>query len=386
MLKTPANYTLAAWIIIALSALLLSYSTWCGLGLTYDSYDYLAAAESFKEDFSLLNKKGSQYTFHAPLFPVFLSLFEGYSRPLFCIVNIVICLTTLILLFRISSTYFKNKLLFLIGFTSIGLNVGFQMIHNFLWTDPLFLLLFVFHNYFLLRFLERYKKTDFWLLICFAFLMALTRNAGFFIILPTSGILLLYAKGSKFKSSLIYTLFSSIGFVLWNISVASSKSGKEMFEGNEFLSGTDLNFINYADIISQWFLPGFIPSAFRIFFLMALLTLFFFLINKEKLSLHAKTFLIQFVVYLILMIIAIKVNKDEIERLLSVIAPWLFMALFMILDLKWENIKQSSRRWILVLLVLWLSYTGFRGVYNSIGWHEGRCAAKKLSTSVNEFH
>ncbi len=377
MLKTSGYHNYGIWIIIAFSVGLSIYSSWCGLGLTYDSFDYLAASESFKENLKLTNRNGSPYIFHAPLFPVLLSFFGAYPNNFFPLFNTVICIVTLLQLFKLLKGYFRNKFLFLIGYASISLSVGFQMIHNFLWTEPIFLLLFVFHNHFLLRFLKSEKRVNYWLLICMAFLMGLTKNTGFFIILSTSGILLFYSKTSIFKSSVIYILSGSIGFVLWNVFVLIFYNGEQMFQNNEFLIGVDVNFINYTDTISRWFLPGFIPYLYRMLFLITVIVIYFLMLKKEKVPIQIKIFLIQFLAYLLIMIVVIRVDKDEIERLLSIVGPWLFIALIMTLELRWKNIGFALRRWILVLLTVWVCYIGFRSINNSIGWHNGNCTIKK---------
>jgi uncharacterized membrane protein len=79
------------------------------------------------------------------------------------------------------------------------------------------------------------------------------------------------------------------------------------------------------------------------------------------------------------MIVAIKVDKDEIERLLAIVLPWLILAIFITIDINWKNISTTFKRLIMALLILWVSYTGFRGVYNSINWHKMNCSTEKLS-------
>ena len=74
MIKSVKYFEYSIWIVIALSIGLIIYSTWCGIGLTYDSFDYLAAASSFQKDGILRNHNGGPYFFHAPLFPVLVSI------------------------------------------------------------------------------------------------------------------------------------------------------------------------------------------------------------------------------------------------------------------------------------------------------------------------
>lgn len=386
MLKSSKYYDFGLWFVIVSSIGLTVYSTWCGLGLTYDSFDYLAASESFRERGILNNHNGTPYNFHAPLFPVLLSFFGDNPDKSIVLVNTIICFFTLLLLFIGARKYFKNKLLYLFGCVSISINVGFQMIHHFLWTEPIFLLLFVAHNYMLLRFLERGKKIDFWFVVCAAFFMGITKNTGFFIIVISSGIILSFSNRAAFRNSAIYLIFGSIGFSMWNIYVFVFQNGQQMFINNEFITGFGINFINYTDILSQWFLPGFITFPFRLLFLALVGFMLILLKRKERLTLPVKVFLIQFLAYLIIMVVAIKVDKDEIERLLAIVSPWLLMAIYMIIDIKWEKIGYALKRPIILALILWISYTSFRGIYNSSRWHKRNCTTEILSEYENGSH
>ena len=378
MIKSSKYYEFGLWTIIALSVGLTIYNTWCGLAHTYDSFDYLAAATSFREGKILTNQNGTPYVFHAPFFPVLLSFLGEDPNTSLVILNTVICIFTLLLLFIFTRKYFNNHALYLLAYFTVSINVGFQMIHYFLWTESIFLLFFVIHNYLLLRLFEKERKVDFWFLVGIAFLMGITKNTGFFIILITSGIIWSFSKRAAFKKSAIYILLGSAGFVAWNIYVLVFCNGEQLFRDNEFLMGLDINFINYTDILSQWFLPRLIPTPFRLFFLASGVIILLIVQRKERLSIQAKVFQIQFFAYLIIMVVIIKVDKAEIERLLAIVSPWLIMAVFMIIDIKWKNINYTFKTWFMVLLILWVSYTGFRSVYNSINWHKYNCSTVKL--------
>ncbi len=379
MLKSSKYYDIGLWIIFGFSMGLSIYSTWCGLRLTYDSYDYLAAAKSFREGCILINRDGLLYIFHAPFFPVLLSFIGEYPMNFLLIVNKIICLLTLLLLFISTKKLFNSKILYLLCLATISVNVGFQMSYNFLWTEPLFLLLFVAHNYLLLRFLERKNKLEFMLLVCFAFFMGITKNTGFFIILITSGILMFFTEKDAFKKAVIYGVLGSIGFAAWNTYVLAYRNGLQMFRNNEFLTGFEINLFNYADILSQWFLPGFIPTPFRLFFIFFLGVILLVILKKDSLTIQVKIFMIQFLAYVLIMIVAVKVDADEIERLLSIVAPWFIIATYLIIDLKWGNISYAYRISIIIVLIMWVTYIGSRSVYNSIRWHNENCMSENLT-------
>src|SRR5688572_17596485 len=61
--------------VIVISLLIQFYVTNCGLLLTYDSREYLSAANSFNEQGVFMGTDGTPYVFWPPLFPMILSLF-----------------------------------------------------------------------------------------------------------------------------------------------------------------------------------------------------------------------------------------------------------------------------------------------------------------------
>ncbi len=366
-------YVVAIWSIICFSICLSIYSTWCGQGFTHDSFNYLSAAESFRHDGTLLNRNGSLYVFHAPLLPLLLSFFGENIEIIWSIVVKLISLLTLVIIYFSSFNTFRNKLLFVIAFASVGLNVGYQMINNFLWTESVFLLMLAIHNYLLINFIERKKTTDFYLLVCVALIMGITKNTGFFIILITSGILLFFYDRVNSRKSITYFIIGSIGFAWWNFYVVLFRGGSQMFRNNEFLVGIDTNLFNYIDIISRWFLPEFIPPTYRFGFLVLLTIFLIVLLIKSEVSFSAKIFIIQFFTFLFIMIVVVKVDSDEIERLISIVAPWFYISMFLVLDAQWKKFNFPYKIAVMIVFLLWTSYTISRGISNSIMWHQGKC-------------
>lgn len=379
MLKSFKNHWFSILVIIGISVGMTVYGTWCGLGLTYDSFDYLAASESFRESYKLTNHNGTDFVFHAPLFPVILSFFGEKGEVGLKLLNWITCLFTLTLIFLTTRKYIQNKTLYVLAFLSISVSAGFQMIHCFLWTEPFFLLFFIVHNYLLLRFLEGENKVDFWLLIISAFFLGITRNAGFFIILITTVIIWYYSNRDGLKNSFLYIFLGSIGFALWNLTIFFLKDGKDIYLIGGFLHGFSINVFNYTDIISQWFLPAFLPYYYRMAILVFCGIVFLFYANKWKHSRKAIILFYQFLAYVLIMMVVIQVDKDEIERLLAIIAPWLIIAAFIEMDINWEGIRTTLRKIIILSLLVWVSYVSLRGAYNIYRWHNRNCQTESIS-------
>jgi len=385
MLKSATYLDLTLWIIIAICLGLSIYSSWCGLGLTYDSNDYLSAASSFSSDQILLNKDGSPYSFHAPLFPIILSIMG--DDPLFKIkvLNIVFLLMTMIAMLVIIRQSISNHFLIVMSFTAIFVSVGQQMIYSFVWTEPTFVFLFMLHNIFLIRYLKGTNQYDFFGMILFAFLMGITKNTGFFIIIPTTLFLLIQLKTKRFATSLVYFFIGSSGFIAWNL-YAFFVLGLylEVYDGVGFLNGGLNNLINYLDIISQWFLPSVIPMRIRLIIELLLLGIGLKMLRLNKMNLSAKVFLAQFVCYTIVMVFFVEVDKDEIERLLSIIYPWFIIGLFILIDSGWSNLTIKVKRVFILFFVFGVVYIGIRSFNNIDMWHHRHCVKNQIYDKGND--
>lgn len=367
------HHHLFTLLFIFFGLLLLAYSLQCGVGLTYDSYDYLAAAFSFSERWQLIDNNGKPYIFHAPLFPILISILGNDPVQKVKILNHIFYLISIIFIYLGNFRLFKNPWFSSLSILTIGISVGHQMIYNYIWSEPLFLFLFVIHNYLMLRFLRNPKKNIFIGLIFIAFLMCLIRNAGFFIILA-SGYILLLNTSKAVRNFLSYMLFSSSGFLLWNSYVIFVQNGiNRVYAENPFFTGVFHNSINYLDIISLWFFPGLITSGVRVSLLLIILILLWIVLKYQLVPKSGHLYFAQFVIYLILMIVLIKVDIDEIERLLAVIYPWMVVGIFLIIDENWNDIKPKAHSVIKIGLVIWICYLGVRSVKNCVIWHDNHC-------------
>ena len=381
MLKSTGYFHIIAIAVMVFSCSMVGYSTWCGAGFTYDSQDYFAASRSWRLAKELLNDNGSLYVFHAPLFPIILSAIgENFSKVYF-ILNLTICCLSVSLLCFTTRSFFHNSILHVVFLASTILSVGFQMIHHFLWTEPLFLLLFVVHNYFLFRYVESGASKDFWLLIMMGLLMGITKNTGFFIILGTGLALLIQDKGKKYKSAATYGVLASLGFVLWNLTVVLFRQGGSMYRDSSFLQGFLANLYNYSDVISLWFLPAIIPLGLRLSILFMIGLLLFYYALKRPIGNQTVSLLLQVATYIMIMIIIIQVDYDEIERLLAVIMPWSVLVILLLLDRISSIWVGKSKTVLLVVLLLFLSYTSIRSLSNVEMWHHNRCRQENLSNN-----
>ena len=384
MIKSVKYFEYSIWIVIALSIGLTIYCTWCGIGLTYDSFDYLAAASSFQKDSILRNHNGSPYFFHAPLFPVLLSLLGENPLVKIKVINLLLFLMTLLTIQQIIDRHFTHRWLNVMCLFAIGFGVGQQMIYNFVWTEPSFLFLFALHNLFLIKYLKRHRKQELVWLILMAFLMGITRNAGFFILFSTAIVLFLYRKEKENYSIVFYLFIGSSGFVLWNLYAFFILNGFDgILNDDAFFSGYWINLINYLDIFLQWIFPSIIPIVLRLVFLLSFFIISLKLINARNFAFLTKVFFTQFLIYTFIMIFFVEVDKSEIERLLAIVYPWFIVGLLLLIDQFWHKLNRSVKRIFQICLVVWLIYVGGRSIKNSIMWHQNHCQ-ESLSTKIEK--
>jgi hypothetical protein len=371
-------YDIISVIILFSATGMLIYSTWCGPGITYDSKDYIAAAESFRSSGELLNSDGKPFIAHAPLLPVLLSIPGGDLFFFIRIFHVILFGSTMMIIMMMLRTLIKAEQFRLMAFTAIAFAVGIQMIYNFVWTEPLFLFFFAVHNWALIRFLKLKRQTDFGLLVIAAFMMGLTRNAGFFIILATGPSLLLFA--NRRSSSLLYLFLGSLGFTIWNIYTFFLQDGvNTIVEGVPFFTAIGLNFRNYLDVMTTWMMPSLVPMAFRILLAVVMIFVLSLALKSRNLAVEGKAFLVQSILYTCIMIVFISVDKSDVERLLAVTYPWLVIGFFMILAPEQLGRGKISARIIFPLLCCWCIYVGARSVKNSMMWHQNNCHPSTLT-------
>ncbi len=370
--KTTGLFQYVSWLILSISIGILIYSTWCGVGLTFDSYNYLSAGESLKKYGKLLMQDGSLYIVHAPLFPVFISLLG--TNPILGIkaANILLFVITTFIVRAIIQNSIKNDILKIFSLAGITWSVNIHMIYNFIWTEPLFLFLFSMHTWLLLRYLHGKVRINLIAVIFIAFLMGITRNAGVFIILP-SWLFLTYSREFDWKNSISYLVGSTSGFLSWNLYAFFYFGGKnKIINGVDFFSGIPRNFINYIDTISCWATPSLVPGFLRLSILIIIMVIIVLAILKSY-SVSARLFLFSGIIYILIMICFIQIDVSDVERMLSIIYPWLIVGIFTLLDGRMLQLNLNIKRVLALILCIWIGYVGARTIKNSIMWHQNQC-------------
>ena len=364
---------MAGSLIIGSASLALDfYSHSCGMLLTPDSHHYLAAASSFRTDHVFLNQHGAQYAYWPPLFPIILSLF---SNPLIAMVwvNFFIKVIIGILLFNISGKYIRHiglRLSFLLV-TLCGVHL--LMISAYLWSELIFLLLILINFYAALH--HRTSRLYFIVLLVTGFMICLQRNAGFFYVSAVSVWLLVQGDSSlisRFIISIIFFGVSISGLSIWHVYVTSLGAGYRLGD-YPFFENIGGNTFSLLTSLGKFFVFGTIGVIVSIIILVAsILYALRFQLLKGQLLL---AFLIV-VTYLPGLAFVETLPKDEMDRFLSVIIPFLCMLIYAAADQLFKHKNPGWRASVLVVLISWNTYSVIRTVNNARTWHMGSCSCK----------
>ena len=367
-----------------LLSVLQLWSTWKGMGKTYDSFHYLEAAQSLIQTKGAINSQS--YMTWALGFPFLLTLFnDSILLNLFCLLG------SYTFYFHLSEKLFQSTT------TKWWLTLAFAfatplyLIHHFVWSEApfvLFLLGCIWSFYFLNE--TYFSKRYILLFSLFGFLFMSMRNAGLYFITSINiGVFLFYIlplvykkeKKIRFLITNIYTkvlilfsVFSSVSIFFWWLRAKPTTAGKfaTMYSLAERTFSEEI--INYGDILSRWLVPSSIPLTFRLVFFCIFLVSFgiaFFIIfikySKENTSKTSQfIFFIAWIVsfYLIGMLITRTGMRVDVERYLAILYPFLCIIIGYIVE------KTPIRLTIkYTIAFLWLIYPLLRTLKNILFWN-----------------
>ncbi|HEY3402297.1 MAG TPA: hypothetical protein VGK59_02855 [Ohtaekwangia sp.] len=366
----------AGSLIIGSASLALDfYSHSCGLLLTPDSQDYLAAATSFRTDQMLLNQHGSPYVYWPPLFPMILSLF-GNPQAAMVWVNFFIKVIIGILLFRIAQKYIRHTGLQLSFMLVTLCGVHLLMISVYLWSELIFLLLVLINFYAALH--HRLSRIYFITLLTTGFMICLQRNAGFFYVSAVSVWLLVHQDSSLISRliiSVIFFIVSVSGLSIWHVYVTNLHLAYRL-DDYPFFENISGNTFSLLISLGKFFLSGTVGV------IIAILILVASILYALRLQLLKGQLLLAFLIvvtYLPGLAFVEALPNDEMDRFLSVIIPFLCILIFAAADQLFRHKNPGWRASVLVVLICWNTYSLARTVTNAEIWHIGSCSAKMES-------
>ena len=376
------RHTLILLIIFGCSFILLTYST-SQINLTYDSREYLHAADSFQSEGKLLTTSGESFTNWAPLFPLILSTFEG-DVEVYRYFNLLCYLSLCWGMIWLIRYFIQDKRLQTICATWLAFSTPILMQFNFLWSEPLFITFLVFKICFFLMFQKTEKPIYYYSLILFGVLLCLQRYAGLFIVPAFMLMLIGYEKISRttMRNGLLYGVASAFPTLIWiGLHYQQKGTGFSAFAANLFTSFFPNLFRSYyQDIFFSWFLPSQLVFQLGQFYLMAMLILLIIVWIRTKFRLTKNQFFlltISIIYYLLLLLIDYtSVNagvKDfsylsDLERYLAVLYVPVLLLLFSVTDQNVNRLSAFHKRILFALFIIWSLYPVARTIKNSIDW------------------
>ncbi len=241
--------------------LVVFYANYKGLGLTYDSQNYLHASKTYTKKGIFLNKNNTPYTQQPPIFPIILQFFPKKNASIFATFQAFCLSFTVFIWLLMAKVFLDTKIFFGIYFHLFGLSLCFAtplyLVHHFVWSEPIFLLFLSLDLYFFMLFLakkpfeNKYENKEvnqkngiYWLIfgmmIC-SFLYCLQRNTGIFFVFTKVLYFCLCGIWQQknaffYKKTNLYFIFfcgfvSVSGWVFWTF-FAIKNNAKQSFLGH----------------------------------------------------------------------------------------------------------------------------------------------------------
>ncbi|HAS42140.1 MAG TPA: hypothetical protein DCS93_16810 [Microscillaceae bacterium] len=373
------NYYL---IIVALGLQL--YSTQCLPGITYDSKQYLSAADSFAQSRQLLNEKGKPHLAHTPLYAVTLS-WLGANRLQWAKYLNTICLgITLLLFVYLGNCLLHNAITQWVFSMLLVIATPLQLIHHFVWSEPLFLTFLAVLLVLFYHFLQKPTPQVFWGMVPVAFLLCMQRNPGIFIIVGVALSFWWFSNVRWWKVAL-WGLVSISGWAVWTVYTYQTNQAEIQPAFHNVLGELLLrhNLDHHLNVLSSWLLPLTISLIIRgvILLLFVGLLIVSAMYGYVQITQFTKALFTIGVVYMICLQFTERVDYHETTRYLAVIFPLVLLAMVESIELLGRRMPLNITQLSGVLLLCWLLYPIGRTWKNVTSWHQISCKANLLEKS-----
>lgn len=360
---------MGACLIAALSIATMLYGSACGLGLTYDSRNYLAAAESLSEGL-LLDQTGNAYRVQPPLFPLILYLLKANVNAALYF-NLCCWTASLTLMWLMLRGVVTENRLRLVCFGCLAFSTPLFLAHQFLWSEPLFITLLLLMQWMASKYLLDHRRVWLVLLSVSGVLLCMQRNAGLFIIVGLALALSMMSNHWKRRAQISAAFLPALfAFAWWNY---GTFYGASPSSGVQFFDSFGHNFYHHLEAMGLWLVAPVVPEVVLVA-VGALVVLVFFMVataNEEQTSPLPKLIAIVVLVYIAGLLCINTTIAEDFERYISVILPGSFVLFFMLAQ-GWLRTKRLKAA-LLVILMMLSAYTLARCVKNVDFWHESRC-------------
>ncbi|WP_250630127.1 hypothetical protein [Rhodoflexus caldus] len=333
------------------------------LGLTLDSYYYLAAAENWAQHKQLIDHQGNIYANWPPLYPWLLALGAPQVLPFAAWLHGV-ALPASIYFFSRWLPVQTPPLIRNAALLSYALYAPLLASSIYLWSEIVFMALLTAA---FAAFLRKEKPSILILYIILANLMCLQRNAGIFFIMAWA-VAQFFIKGLRWRvigAIALESGLAAVSFIAWQLRNFLWVTDAQDFRQNIALIDFAESFRLSLSAMSTWLLPLQVPELVRIAVFMTLFIAAMVVATKPPASRPiAAVLLLTFGCYLA-GTWALRMNiPTENDRYFLPLFP--FFLLLIIRALQAIKAKKLAAG----LFVLLMSYHAARGVKNTLMWHQ----------------
>jgi hypothetical protein len=218
--KQNSRVSYTGWVAVCamLALAIYSYTIATGLAGTFDSYHYLYAAQTLRQSGQLLTPEGVLYQAWPPLFPVVLSLI-GAPGPVIWL-NGIAMLGSLIAWSVVGKQVLPPRRIWALPLL-LALGSPTLVVSKFIWSEPLFNILWASYFMLLLTWLRRGGKALGLLTTFVGCLMPLQRIVGAFLLVGISIGLAWSGKGKLVRPSrwaqIVHFIGAISGLALWQL-------------------------------------------------------------------------------------------------------------------------------------------------------------------------
>ena len=380
-------YSLVWWIVLIFGLALLILSFQCGIGITNDSKFYLEIASDFRK-MGLIQGLESHYLIaKPPLFPLFLCTMSWMN---YSLLYIILFLVNALLAYLLIKETIINPNLRLIAWLLIVVSLPNYLMHNFLLSEPLYMVFFLLIQILFLQIIEKINVYYLLGLILGIFLLCLTRHSGIFILIGLSvGLFIIHPKSTKY---IFLFLFLSLALTLtWYL---YQKEGTELRINQIIAPIVNMkpgmyftNFYGFIGSITKWILP--IKSSILIVSIIILLIVMqiYLVSNYSKNQQLHKFFIVNMIIvylYIFFMSSVFTIPASAFDRYSSPL--YLLFILFTIFMFEQNILRRKTQyiKFFYMLLIVWSSITIIRAYKNCFFWYENRCNDKmEVFTDAN---
>ncbi len=343
-----------------------------GLVLTDDSFVYLEKANVFaeKRSFRALGFT-TFFPFQSLQIYILYLLGEKWSIGI-QLLNTACWTGTILTYYFLARRTFKQPAYAYIFLITLTFSTPLIMVHSFLWTEPLFILL-VSLQILLIR--EFILSKHYYLLIPLLLLSLLycwQRKAGMVFSLAVIVIMIhLLTKNNRLKI-ILYSLITISILILYGLGGIIPNQIGELPD----LSSITINLHNYQSAISAWILPFPLNVWFRIFILVLIVSLIIVFFRKIKSDVEqpvlkfVRSLVIIFVLYLVIRHFFHRLHFHEADRFLAPIYPIFFFLIIFVIDrITLLHFPKKLAYILLAVTSIWLAYPIVRSIKNADLWH-----------------